>query len=291
MLSGSGRCKRQKEKVGQNSSLHAGLVFLQSDVEQAATAMRDEFELSGGRFFRPCACAEAEVLQRLQACAPAGQAHATRMEPSDSAAVCPGGTCGIGPAGELVMHLEARMDSTAGHPQMAAASDTGGGADVWAIEGECVCAGPAGAAQAHHEPHLALEPDQAPGPTAGPGSHLRTSVAAGARGWPCTVTQADAAAEASTKLARSAGTGTDCSAEGAGAAGLSAGQTFCEAPASDGAHQAPPHGGGPCRQDEQYAAEADWGGGRPHAPLRWAEAGYLPANPLVRTAVLGACTR
>ncbi|KAK9846481.1 hypothetical protein WJX81_005020 [Elliptochloris bilobata] len=68
--------RHKKRRVVQPELVHAlaanmapgGLVFLQSDVEEAATAMRDEFELSGSHAFRPVAASEAEVAELVQAC-------------------------------------------------------------------------------------------------------------------------------------------------------------------------------------------------------------------------------
>ena len=269
-------------------------------------AMRDEFELSGSQFFSPCSPTEAEVMQLLQACAPAGQAQTAEDQPPGSTAVCSGGRGDMhqppsssrgpdGPEADTVVSLEASMCGAAGHLQPAASSGEDREADGWAGEAGCACSGRQGAARANCAPLAASEPDQAPGLTASPGSAPPGSAAARAQGWPGTPGLADAAGEASDDLPRAAAAGMDRSPEGAGAAGLSTEQSLSEAAASGALQQGLQDGRGLGRVEDKPAAGADGGGGRPHAALRWAEAGYLPVNPLVRTAVgvlaHGICSR
>lgn len=248
-------------------------------------AMRDEFELSGSQFFSPCSPTEAEVMQLLRACAPA-EAHAVVEKPPGSTAVCPGGrgdaqqpaSSPRAPEGleaDILADPEASMCRSAGHLQPAASSGADRReADGRAGEGECACSGRGGAAHARHAPLAAPEPDQTPGLTASPGSGPPGTAAA----------EGSAAVEASSDPLRSAGAGMDCVPQGTGAAGLSAGQSLPEASACGRLEQGPQHGEGLCTGAGKPAVGTDQGDGRRHAPLRWAEAGYLPANPLVRTA-------
>ena len=254
-------------------------------------AMRDEFELSGRQFFSPCAPAEAEVMQLLQACAPAGQAHAVEGEPPGSTAVCPGGRVDThqpasfsgAPEGPEADTVEAGICRSAGHLQPAASSGAERGANGWVGEAGCPCS--EREARAHHAPLASSEPDQAPGLTASPGSARPGSAAGEACGGPSTPAEGDAKAEASSELPRSAAAGMDRSPEEAGVAGTPAGQPLSEASACSGLQEELQHGRGHDRVEDTPAAGRDQGDARRHAPLRWAEAGYLPANPLVRTTV------
>lgn len=258
-------------------------------------AMRDEFELSGSQFFSPCSFKELEVMQLLQACPPAGQAHTAEGSPPGSAAVFPGGRGDThqpasssrapeGPDADIAVNPEASICSAAGHLLPVASSGVDRGPDGWVREGECACSRREGAARAHHAPFSASEPDQAPGQTASPGSAPPGLAAAKAQGWLGTPGLADAAVEASNHLPRSAGAGMARSLEGQRAVGMPAGQSLSEARARGGLQQGPQHDEGLGRVDDQPAPGTNGAGGRPHAALCWAEAGYLPANPLVRTA-------
>ena len=256
-------------------------------------AMRDEFELSGSHFFSPCSLKEAKVMQLLQACAPAGQAHAFEGKPPGSAAVCSGGRGNIhepasssrgseGPEADTVTDLQASMRCSAGHQQPAASSGADRGANRWVGEAECACSGRE--AHTHHALLASSEPDQALGLTASPASAPPGVAADEAHGGACSSAQNPAAGEALDELPRAAAAGIDRSPEGAGAAGIPAGQSVSEASTLGGLQQGPQHGRGFDRVDDNPAVGAAGGGGRPHAALCWAEAGYLPANPLVRTA-------
>ena len=256
-------------------------------------AMRDEFELSGSQFFSPCGHEEAEVMQLLQACAPAGQAQVAKQKAPGSAAVCPGGrgdahqaaSSSGGPKRlevDTVVSSDASVCRAAGHVQPAASSGTDRGTGGWAGEGECACSGREGAARAHHAPLAASEPDRAPGLSGSHGSAPPDFAAAEACGGPCAPAEGNAAVEASNNLSRAAGAGMGRSPVGAGAAGMPA---HFKAPARGELEQGPQHGRGLGRAEGKPAAGTDQGGGRRHAPLRWAEAGYLPSNPLVRTAI------
>ena len=75
------------------------------------------------------------------------------------------------------------------------------------------------------------------------------------------------------------------------AAEPSTSQALPEASACSGAQRGAQHGRVPRGFCERSAAEGERSGQRLCAALRWAEAGYLPVNPLVRTAIRARCTQ
>jgi len=261
----------------------AGLVFLQSDVEEAAAAMRDEFELSGGAAFRPLAAREAAAAAALATLGPAGAGGA-------AAASAPAGGAGGARCAGAPLH-DGPAARPAGHAAGAAAAQREGG------DGEAaVGRGPAG--------------DQGEGPS---GSATEPAAAqpagrAGAAGCSGVAVAHDGAAQDGAVVDAAHGAAAHGCGAAAGPWGPVNGKPAEDArtagdarSASPGPCQTPPchpgqHGssvqfwdGRLARVDAAEAAGAEVAAPGARVELRraralWAAAGYLPDNPLVRPA-------
>lgn len=336
--------------------LHApGLVFLQSDIEEAAVAMRDEFELSGGGAFQPLAAHEAATTRLSQALAhaaavgaspdaarpdslglgkdgdslgqPANQSEIAlaaqrgseedalgardqgsgnresmcegSMPPLPSAAILPG-TAVAG--GESVAGGAAAL---AQHGRRCSAAEPGLAPDhAGAGPREAAAAGlsrtPADAAVAGHRQALptALEvPQAACGTAEGP-------AAAGCTGRPAQVCEQQPASGGADMNEQRFASGRASTTEHRSATGRPDSSDQQSASGATGAHGSLPGSGAACSSEQRSASggarlrsagcdPAPGGTPDPAAALRsrvelrrarsrWAEAGYLPDNPLVR---------
>lgn len=332
-----------------------GLVFLQSDIEEAAVAMRDEFELSGGGAFQPLAAREAAAARLSQALARAaaagalpdaarpaslglgkdGDGHGQPANRSESAlaaqrgseedaleardqgpgnreSVCEGSMPPLPSAAVSRGTALAGGESVAGraaalaqHGRRRSAAEPGLAPDPAGAEPrEAAAAGssraPADAAVAGHRqalPTASEAPQAACGAAEGP-------AAAGCSGRPAQLCEQQPASGGAAVSEHRFASGRDRTAEHRSATGRADASDQQSASGAPGARGSLPGSGAACGPEQQSAsggARLRSAGCEPapsgmpdpaaalrsrvelrRARLRWAEAGYLPDNPLVR---------